>query len=562
LCTFAHPWHHISILLREEPNLFAPQPAGLQKSISEQKTDVIVKMIKVKIKKIMKIKKKMINGQKLGRFAAAAMMAVLVSGLHAQAPSPGGSGPDNSTSTQGSLETLRGQQAQAQAQTQKALQAAATGSPLSGSLVVTPATKDVMQLTLDQAIQLGLQHNLGYILQSESAQSANGSRLQQLQPLLPTVTADGTVSAQQVNLVAEGFRFNIPGFPKVIGPFGVTDIRGYLTQNLINVNSLENYLAAKHNFQAEKLSADDVRNLVALSVGNAYLVCLADAANVDSQNATVNASKLSEDQANSNHEAGTAPKLDLLRAQVDYQSAEQQQITAVNQLAKDKLALLRAIGISTDQKFELADKAPFNAFDTLDADTAVAQALKNRKDLQADEEQVKAADLQKKAATADRLPVISFKGDYGDIGVNPSTSHGTVDAEGKLEVPILDEARLRGEHKGAQSVLVQKQAQLNDARNQVDADVRDSLLDIASAARLVTAADANRQMSSEALDEARERYKAGVSDNLAVSEALAQFEQANLQYIAALYQHNVAKLSLARALGVAAGNYKDYLGGK
>jgi len=53
-----------------------------------------------------------------------------------------------------------------------------------------------------------------------------------------------------------------------------------------------------------------------------------------------------------------------------------------------------------------------------------------------------------------------------------------------------------------------------------------------------------------------------VADNLPVSQAQSSVEQANNQYISALYQHNAAKLALARALGVAETNLKDYLGGK
>jgi len=454
------------------------------------------------------------------------------------------------------------EQLQSQSQAQSALAQAIPGNPVAGSVPTGKATDGVLALTLDDAIQMGLKHNLGVILQDQSTSQAGGTKLQQLQPLLPTVTGTGEVSVQQVNLVAQGLRFNVPGFPKVIGPFGVTDIRASLTQSLINVNSLESYLAAKHNFEAQKLSLQDVRDMVVLSVGNAYLVCLADAAHVDSETADLAASKLSLDQAVANHDAGTSPKLDLLRAQVDYQTTEQQQITAINQFEKDKIALARAIGMSLEQKFTLADKAPFAAFDAIDVDKAIADAEANRSDLKADVEQVKSAESQRKAAIAERIPELSFSGDYGDIGVNPSKSHGTGNANGKLTVPLFEEMKLQGDQKAANATLTQKQAQLNDARNQVDADVRDSLLDIASAAKLVTAADTNRQMSAEALDEARERFKAGVSDNLAVSEALAQLEQANTQYIAALYQHNVAKLSLARAMGVAAGKYKDYLGGK
>ena len=68
-------------------------------------------------------------------------------------------------------------------------------------------------------------------------------------------------------------------------------------------------------------------------------------------------------------------------------------------------------------------------------------------------------------------------------------------------------------------------------------------------------------LANEELKEAQERYANGVSDNLAVSQAQQSVAQANDQYVASLYRHNMAKLSLARALGAGA-SYKKYLGGK
>jgi outer membrane protein TolC len=176
-------------------------------------------------------------------------------------------------------------------------------------------------------------------------------------------------------------------------------------------------------------------------------------------------------------------------------------------------------------------------------------------------EQTKAAEDQRKAATADRLPTLSFNGDYGDIGVNVKTSHGTGDATGALSVPLFKEFALRGEAQVAEAQLQTAQAQLSDKNAQVDADVRDALLDIESAEKQVEVAKSSVELANEALSEAQQRYVNGVSDNLAVSQAQQSVAQANDQYVASLYRHNVAKLSLARALG-AAENYKKYLGGK
>ncbi len=442
----------------------------------------------------------------------------------------------------------------------QATQQAAPSTSYQGSVVEDKATAEVLQLTLDDAIQRGLKHNLGVILTGQNQRSASGQRLQQLQGLLPTVDASIKEAVQETNLQAEGLR--IPGFPAIIGPYGYTDARASLSWSLLNISSLKNYLASKHNFQGSQLSLQDARDLVVLTVGNAYLTCIADAAQIESTQAQVATSKVSLDQAVANHQAGTAPLLDELRARVDYQTQEQSLISIQNQYEKDKIALARAIGLPLEQKFSLTDQAPYAALDNLDPDQLGAQALGARSDLKALGEQVEGSKDAKSAATAERYPTIDFQGDYGAIGVNLRHSHGTGNAEGTLTVPLFEEGQLRGDARIAQSALDQKLAQLSDLKGQIAADVRDAILDIQSAQKRVEVAHSNVELAAEALSEAQQRYAAGVSDNLAVSQAQQSVAQANDQYVGSLYQHNVAKLSLARALGLADQNYKRYVGGK
>ena len=416
-----------------------------------------------------------------------------------------------------------------------------------------------LELSLDDAIQRGLRNNLGAILSGTQTAAARAQRLSELQSLLPSVDFKATEAEMQTDLAAQGLRF--PGFPTIIGPFGYTDLRASLTWSLVDVSSLRNYLAAKHNFAAAELSAEDANNLVILTVGNAYLLVLADQAQVASVQAQVATAKVSLDQAVANHSAGTAPRIDELRARVDYQSLEQRLIAAQNALAQDKLALARAIGLPVEQALNLTDSVPYAPFDNLNAQQLIAEAEKNRKDLAALVEQTAAAEEQRKAATAARYPTLKFNADYGDIGVNVAHSHGTGDASGSLSVPLFKEFGLRGQAQQAQAQLDTERARLSDMRAQVDADVRDALLDIASAQQQVEVARSSRDLANEALSEAQQRYKAGVSDNLAVSQAQQAVAQADQQYVSSLYRHNVAKLSLARALGEAE-NYKTYLGGK
>jgi outer membrane protein TolC len=429
-----------------------------------------------------------------------------------------------------------------------------------GSIVTGKATAGVLDLSLDDAIQRGLRQNLGLILQSSAMKNANGQRLEELQALLPTVTGTASIEVQQINLAAYGLKF--PGLNPIIGPFQVVDFRAYLTQNLVNVSALKNYIAAKHNFEGARLTAEDARDLVVLTVGNAYLLCIADAARIEAVNAELATSKVSLDQAVAAHDAGTSPRLDVLRAQVDYQNEQQSLISAKNNLEKDKLALARTIGLPLDQAFRLTDLVPFKALDNVDPQAAFVQALKSRKDLAAYAEQVKSASASKTAAWAYQMPVASFAGDYGDIGETPGHSHGTFSATGQISVPVLQIAKTKGQEQVADAQYEQAKDKLSDQIQQVNQDVHDSLLDIQTAAKLVDSTHSNVDLANQALSDAQQRFRNGVSDNLPVSQAQSQVEQANDQYISALYQHNVAKLSLARAIGATQTNYKDYLGGK
>jgi outer membrane protein TolC len=489
---------------------------------------------------------------------ALGILAAAVASLSAQAP--GSSSPGS-----GAASTTAASQAVASGQTNLYNASGSNGANVTsdtykGSLITGANTGTILPLSLDDSINRGLKQNLGIILQSSATQSANGSRLEQLQQLLPTISAQASITVEQIDLAAFGLK--IPNFNPIIGPFQVVDFRAYLTQNVINLNALQTYISSKHSFAAAKLTAQDARDLVVLTVGNAYLLCVADTSRIEAINAALKTAKLTYDQSVDSHDAGVSPRLDVLRAQVDYQNEQQSLISATNQLAKDKIALARAIGLPLDQQFALTDTAPYQSLDNLDPNLSFEQAVKTRKDLQAAEEQVKSAESARKAAYDDRLPVVAISGNFGDIGETPGHSHGTFTAEGQVTIPVLQIVKDRGEQEVANAALDQSKARLSDQTQQVNADIRSSILDIQSAAKLVEATKSNVDLATEALSEAQQRYHAGVADNLPVSQAQTTFEQANDQYISALYQHNVAKLSLARALGVAQTNYKDYLGGK
>jgi outer membrane protein TolC len=210
-------------------------------------------------------------------------------------------------------------------------------------------------------------------------------------------------------------------------------------------------------------------------------------------------------------------------------------------------------------RYELADDVPFAAPPALSAEEALQQALAERSDLKAAEAQVRAAERALSAARAERLPSLSVSADYGAIGTNPAQAHGTFSVAGSLKFPIWQGGRIEGDIEQGGAVLAQRRAELEDLRGQVEADVRKASLDVEAAQSQVEVARENIQVTQDNLKLTRQRFEAGVTDNLTVVQSQESVAGAELDYINSVFAHNVAKLSLARAIGRAAEDLPRFL---
>jgi outer membrane protein TolC len=228
-------------------------------------------------------------------------------------------------------------------------------------------------------------------------------------------------------------------------------------------------------------------------------------------------------------------------------------------LAKQKLTLARLIGLPPGQQFTLTDTLPFAPLEGLPLEDALARAYATRADLKAAESQVRAAEISKRAAQAERLPTISAGADYGVIGTDPTSSHGTFSVSGSVRLPIFNGRRSNGDIEQADAALQQRRAEYGDLRGRIDAEVRTAFLDLNSAAQQVTVADNNRKLAADTLLQARDRFAAGVADTIEVVQAQETVASAERDYISALFAHNLAKATLARAMGQADQNIKQFL---
>jgi outer membrane protein TolC len=444
-------------------------------------------------------------------------------------------------------------------------------NPYYGSVTAVPATDSVLPLALDDAIRFGLENNLALTIARDQQKTASGQRLEAMNALLPNVTLEGQNGVHKYNLAAEGFRgglasqFGVPPaeFAELNFVPTVTVTQGEinLNQTLVSVPAIEQYRAAKQGESAAFYNMQSSRGLVVLNVATAYLQALAASSQLDYARDLLKTDEVALNQAVAEHEAGTAAELDELRARVQYQTQQQIVIAQENSFEKAKIALEREIGLSVLQKIQLTDTSPYAELEATGIDQAKQEAYANRQDYQSMIHQVRQSQLALGAAKHERLPSLSFGGFYGVQGISGGIYHGVFAAQGELDVPLFKEAKFRGDRETANAQLSSLYSQMADLKSKIDQQLRDSLLDLTTQQELVKVTRSNLELATTELDQATQRYRAGIDDNLPLVEAQSTLSNAQSQYVNTVYQFNQAKLSLARNLGIIDTQYQAYLKG-
>jgi outer membrane protein TolC len=440
---------------------------------------------------------------------------------------------------------------------------AASPSPYQGS-VPSSRVDGVLPLSLEDAINRGLKQNLGAMLSNEDILSARGERWKQLSALLPNTSVSSYVDGSKVDLAEFGFNFSNPLFtiPTVVGPFGYYDSRVNLTQSIFDWNAIQKTRSSTESLKAARYTYKDARDLVVLAVGYTYLQAIADAARIETAQAQVNSAQALYDQADEQVKAGTSPAIDALRALVELKTRQQQLIQAKNNYAIQKLTLARVIGLAPGQVFDLTDKSPYAPLEGITVEEAEQKAYASRSDYQAALAQVRAAEYSRRAATAEHYPTLSASGDFGVAGSYDTLhTNGVFDIRGTLSIPIFAGGKTHGDVLQAEAQLRQSRERLENLRGQIDSDVRTALLNLESSSEQVAVAKDNIDLADQTLTQSRDRFTAGVTDTVEVVQAEEQVASAHENYISSLYDYNYAKISLARALGLAEEGVKEYFKG-
>jgi outer membrane protein TolC len=419
---------------------------------------------------------------------------------------------------------------------------------LFGSIPSNDPINAGLALTLPDAIERGLRFNLGVIGGTLGMRRAAAARLTELSNLLPNVAGRVVGSSQQVNLKAFGFG-GFPGVPSIVGPFSVLDFRAALTQAIFDLSALSNWRSSRETVRSAELMNRNIRDSVVLAVVSLYLQATAGNARIQSAQAQVATADAEYRQALSMKDAGTVAGIDVLRAQVQLRAEQQRLIALRNDFERQKLDLARAIGLAVGQTFSIATQIPYAAAEALSLEDALRQSLLNRPDYQAALASERAAELQRRGASAERLPAIYFNGDYGTIGPSVRDTHGTYTAALGVQFPIFEGGRIRAAIEQADVNLTQRRAESGDLRGRIDYEVRTSFLNLNAARERTEVAQETRNLAAQQLAQSRDRFAAGVANNLEVVQAQQAVAIAEENYIGSLYEYNLARAAIARSVG-------------
>lgn len=420
---------------------------------------------------------------------------------------------------------------------------------LPGAARTSPAPA---QLSLSDAIQLALQNNLATLSASEQRREANGFVQEARSQLLPNISGAAYQANLTINLAALGFQAGrFPGFTNTfIGPFNNFDARATLVQNILDFSAIRNYQSSRQGIRVAEFRQQLAREQVAEATALTYLETLRSERNVAAAQANVTLAEALLRLAQDQHTAGVATGIDVTRAETRLAQERVDLAQSETTAAQARLSLQRVIGVPLGSPLVLTDPLRFTAEALPPVDTAVSDALSHRAEVLISEAQVSMLNLERKAVRDEYLPSLQFLGDYGISGIRPTdTALPTRRVAVQVNVPIFNGGLTRGRLTVATSREHEAELQLGSVRGQVEQDVRLAISTLRTSVERVRAADEGMRLAERELEMSRDRFRAGVADNLEVINAQASLANARAAQVQALAIYNAGRLNLAAALG-------------
>ena len=425
-----------------------------------------------------------------------------------------------------------------------------------------PAAGAPLRLSFADAVRVASSEAPAVALAGLRTDEADARIRQARAALLPALSLGGSWLNRTFNSKSLGIDFSFPTgpgqppktLPELIGPFHLFDARVSASQTLLDWSSVARVRAARAQADGSRAERGVTVEGTALTAALAYLRAVRAQAVVAARQADSSIAAELVGLADAQKAAGVSAAIDVTRARTQLVTAEGLLLVGRNQLDRARIDLTRALGIDPSTPLAFTDTlaATLGAADVpATRDSAVAAGLTNRPDLRAELARAGAARQTGAAIRAERLPRLEVGADYGVNGRTVPGAISTRDLTLQVSVPILDGFRREARLAEQDAVVRESQVRERDLRQQIAADVDGALLDLHSAEAQQAVAAERLRLAAQELSQSRERFKAGVAGNIEVIDAQSNLIRARDTDIDARFAAATARVSLARAAGVA-----------
>ncbi len=408
--------------------------------------------------------------------------------------------------------------------------------------------KPTIQLTLHDAVALALKQNpqvqIGVLQAAQAKQDQNIARAD----LLPQAQLNVSDAVVRAN-IETALGSKIPGFPEHLGPFQIFSAGPSANVPILDFAAWSRLHAAKENTSAAHAGEQSIREDMVLQTVSQYLGALRAAAQVKAAQTRIDLAQALYDQAADLQKNGAGTGIDTLRANVELQNEKQVLIAAQTQFDVALYGLARLLSLDPRQPIQLADAMSFFETPEFAVEGSIDRAYQVRPEMLQIDARLRAAQATRHAAIDERLPSIRGTGSWDYQGVSISTGIPVYQYQVGAVVPLFTGGRIRAETAKADLEIKKVEQQRDDLRNQIALEVKTASAQLDSARHQVEVANLGIQLAQEEVTQARDRFAAGVADNIEVVQAQDALSRASDNQIAALYQFNQARADLARAIG-------------
>jgi outer membrane protein TolC len=413
-------------------------------------------------------------------------------------------------------------------------------------LAVAASAQAPQKLALRDAVALALKQNPRVILANLAVAQSEQDRALARSALLPQAGANVNETVHRLNLEAAlGLPF--VGLPQHVGPYETFQFGVGFEAPVFDLTLWRRYRGSQFGIDASRSQETAAREQATLLVVSQYLGSQRAAADVRAAQSRVDLAQALYDQAVDLQKTGVGTGIDTLRANVELQNERQRVIVARTQLETSLLGLARLL--SVDQRIELADEVSFFETPAVQAEQTLERAYAARPELRQIAALQGRAELEQRSASDQRLPRVSVSGAWAQQGLTPGTVIPVYQYSGNIDIPLFTGGRIDAQRAKADLAIRELKQQEQEARDRIALEVKTAIAQLQSARSEVDVANLGIQLARQEVEQARDRFQAGVANNVEVVTAQDGLSRAGDNQIAALYRYNQARAGLAHATG-------------